>query len=51
MAMPAGQERANGPAARRPRGTPDDPEGVITRAYCRRMVHETGKGAPQVLAA
>ena len=27
------------------------PKGVIAGAFCRRMVHETGKGAPQVLAA
>ena len=34
-----------------PGRTPAGPKGVIARAFCRRMVHETGKGAPQVLAA
>ena len=50
-AMPASPERVNGRAARRLRGRPAGPKGVNARAFCRTMVHETGKGAPQVLAA
>ena len=49
--MSAGQERVNGRALRRPRGMPGGPKGVIARAFYRRMVHETGKGVPQLLAA
>jgi hypothetical protein len=51
MAMTAGQERANGLVRRRLAGTLAGPKGVIARAFYRRMVQETGKGVPQLLAA
>jgi hypothetical protein len=50
-----GNDRGSGtrewPRLAAPRGMPAGPKGVIARAFCRRMVHETGKDAPQVLAA
>jgi hypothetical protein len=51
MAMTAGQERANGRVGRRQADMPAGPKAVIARAFYRRMVQETGKGVPQLLAA
>ena len=50
-ANPQGRDGRNGRAALRPRGTWRPPKGVIARAFYRRMVHETGKGTLQLLAA
>jgi len=50
-AMRASQEGGNGHAVRRLRDMPGGPKGVIRRAFYRRMVHDTGKGTLQLLAA
>jgi len=50
-ANPKGRDGRNGRAGLRHRGTRRPPKGVIAGAFYRRMVHGTGKGTLQLLAA
>src|ERR1051326_6087107 len=51
MSILAGRRRLNGGPDLGLSGKLADPKVAICRAFCRRMVDETGKGGPQLLAA